>query len=448
VNIHRLSLFACIALLGACASYAPKPRSSPGATLTAPNLAVLSADAATIDRPFLKPQPIDLTQPLTPNALAIIAVLESPDLKAQRAKLGVTDAQAFAARLLPDPTVQLGFDKLLSGPDAYNGFAGQIAADINAIRAARATREASEASKRQVRLDLAWAEWQAAGQARLQGVRIVALEKELTIAQASADATEQTLAAAMRAALRGDISGAEADSRRQAALDAADKARTARRDLVTARSELNKLLGLPPETMLKLAPPAPVPTPPPVEQLVARALDRRLDLQALRAGYASAEAEVHKAVIEQFPTLSLALVGARDTSNNHTLGPQVGFTLPLWNRNRGNIAIAKATREQLHAEYNGRVFQTRAEIDAAVAGIAAVEVQRKALVAQMPAIARVATGSERAALRGDLSQAVAATAQQVLRDRQLALLVLDQQRAEQVIALELLSGELSEGWDR
>jgi outer membrane protein TolC len=171
-----------------------------------------------------------------------------------------------------------------------------------------------------------------------------------------------------------------------------------------------------------------------------------LDLQALRAGYDVAEAGLHVAVLEQFPNLSITLAAARDTANNITLGPQVGFTLPLWNRNRGNIAIASATRDQLKAEYEARLFQTRAEIGAAVAGIAAARLQRADLATQMPALERYADATQRAARRGDLSIATADAAAQAVRDRQLALAQLDQQISEQSIALELLSGSLSQGW--
>ena len=177
-------------LLTGCATYAPKPLTAPSEALAAPNAAILSVEAAKIDRPFLTPQPIDLSAPLTPNALAVIAVLENPDLKAQRTKAGVIDAQAFAARLLPDPTAQVSFDKLLSGPDIFNGFGGQLGFDLNQLRTARVTRQSAEAAKRQVRLDLAWAEWQTAGQARLQGVRVLALEDQLLVVRASAASAE------------------------------------------------------------------------------------------------------------------------------------------------------------------------------------------------------------------------------------------------------------------
>ncbi len=50
------------------------------------------------------------TAPLTPDELAILAVLANPDLKAARAKAKVSSAQAFAAGLLPDPSLNLGYD--------------------------------------------------------------------------------------------------------------------------------------------------------------------------------------------------------------------------------------------------------------------------------------------------------------------------------------------------
>lgn len=437
-----------VSLLTGCASYRPAPLADVSATLAPPDMAIVSADAARIDRPYLQPQPIDWTRPLTPNALAVIAVLENPDLKAQRAKVGVTDAQAFAARLLPDPQVQANYDKLLAGPDMFDAFGGQLAMDLNQLRTARVERQSNEAGKRQVRLDLAWAEWQAAGQARLQGVRILALARQLAIAKASAASAEQLFEASLRAGGRGDISGADVDTRRQAALDATDKARQADTDLGAAQMELNKLLGLPPETVLRIAPPPePVQAPNPAT-LVSQAITRRLDLQALRAGYDAAEADVHKAILDQFPNLSLTLASARDTSDNRTIGPAIGFTLPLWNRNRGGIAIATATRAQLKAEYEARLFQTRAEITTAVTGIDTVRQQRADLLAKLPAMKRIADASATAVKRGDLSSAAAATAEQAVRDRELTLSQLDQQIAEQTIALELLSGGPSEGWTR
>ena len=445
----RFALWLAIAAasqLSACAHYVPRPLASPEAILSSPNPAILSAEAQQIRRPYLQPQPVDLAKPLTPNALAVIAVLENPDLKAERARIGVTDAQVFAARLLPDPTFQASYDFLLSGPDRSNSYGAQLGLDLSALRTRAVTAQSGAAQKRKVRLDLAWAEWNTAGQARLQGVRVLQLEQQVRLAGISALAAQRLFDAVSRAAGRGDVSATDLDARRQTLLDAQSKLRPAQSDLITARTDLNRQLGLPPEVHLRLAAPSPTPPPPPAEVLVAQAIDRRLDLQALRAGYEAAEADLHKAVLEQFPNLSLSLAGASDTSNNKTLGPGIAFSLPLWNRNRGNIAIATASREQLRAEYGARLAQTRADIVAAVTRVNALRQQRQTLAAQMPALQRYAAATRRAAARGDISLATAETAEQAVRDRELTFLQLDQQIAEQTIALELLSGGPSEAW--
>ncbi len=448
MNSRGLAILIAALALGGCAHYRAAPLRSAAEVLAPANLAVLSADAQTVVRPYLTPQAIALAQPLSANAIAVIAVLENPDLRALRVKNGVTDAQAFAARLLPDPTFGTNFDTLVSGPDAANAFGGQIGFDLTQLRTARVARESGAARMRQVRLDLAWAEWQTAGAARLQAVRILALEAQLGIIRESALSAHDGLAVVMRAAKRGDLSNIEADARRQAVIDADSKLHTAEQDLATARGELNRLLGFAPETALKLAPtPEPV-VPPAPTMLVEQAIARRLDLAALRIGYDAVDADVHKAVLEQFPNLSLTIATARDTAGNFTLGPAVGFTLPFWNRNRGNISTAQATRETLKAEYEARLFQTRAEIDAAVTSLTTIRAQRDALRAQMPALEDFARASARAAARGDIAKATAGVARQAVRDRQLALLQLAQQGAEQSIALELLAGEISEGWTK
>lgn len=445
---RNCAIGAMVAFLGGCAAYRPAPLPSAAEALRDPDADGLAADAAKLDRPFLKPVAIDLDAPLTPDALAAIAVLENPDLKALRAKTGVVDAQAFAARLLPDPTLQGSFDKLLSGPDSFTGFAGQIGFDLNQLRLARVTKAGNAASKQQVRLDLAWAEWQTSGQARLQGTRVVALQAQLATVRISAASADQLYAATARAVARGDLGGIELDTRRQARLAAATALRSAETALATAQGDLNKLLGLPPTVALRLAPTIEPVEPPSSSALLEQALVRRLDLQALRAGYAGAEADLHRNILQQFPTLSLTLAYARDTADNRTLGPQVGFTLPLWNRNRGGISLSTATRAQLRAEYEARLFQTRADINTAVAALAAARRQRAALRAQIPAITAFAEANGRAARAGDIAAAAAETAVQALRDRQLELLQLDQQIAEQTIALELLSGGPSEGWTK
>jgi cobalt-zinc-cadmium efflux system outer membrane protein len=435
-------------LLAGCATYRPEPLSDNAQILAPPVLAAVSADAAAIDRPFLHPAAIDLDRPLDPDAVAILAVLLNPDLRAQRERAGVADAQAFAAGLLPDPTFSFGVDQVLSGPDPLLGLASSLGLNLNALRTRRVVRQQATAQARQVRMDLAWAEWQTSGQARIQAARIVSLERAEVYARESRDATQSILDRMLRAAGRGDMSADQIQGARVATFDAADRLRTIEQALGAARFELRRLIGLPPEYPLRLAPIALKPPPPDAAALFAIAQRERTDLRALRAGYAAQEAAVHKAILDQFPTLDLTINGARDTAGNLTLGPSVGFTLPLWNRNRGGIAIERATRAALHAEYEARLFRTRAEIAAAVDAVAILRRQRDAILRDLPALEHFAAASRRAATRGDLALVTALTAEQALRDKQSLLALAERDMAEQSIALELLTGTPQEAWTR
>lgn len=435
-----------VVLASGCAQYAPLPLEENPAVLAAPVSAVLEARAGAIERPWLKPTLIDLSAPLAPEGVAVLAVVNNPDLIALRARANGADAQAFAAGLLPDPTFSIGADQVLSGPDTLLNIAGAVGLDLNALRKRAVTREQARSQAHQVRLDLAWAEWQTAGQARIQAVRIGGLSQIVELTGDANAVAQAQLARTARATLRGDVPASDAEAARVVAFDAADRLRTAEKDLLAARQELARLLGLPPETRLALAPLALPEAPPSAERLFAIARETRTDLAALRAGYGAAEAAVHKAVLDQFPTLNLTMTSNRDSAGNFLLGPSIDFTLPLWNRNRGGIAVERATREALKTEYEARLFQTRAEISAAWTGIALARRQLTDAEGGLPGLKRQAEAAARAARRGDMSSAAAMTALQQLRDRQLVIAQAKLAIWEQTIALELLSGEPIEGW--
>lgn len=429
-----------------CAHYAPLPLAADPASLEAPVAAVLETRASAVARPWLKPVSVDLSQPLTPAAIAAIAVVNNPDLAAMRTRAGVADAQVFAAGLLPDPSFSISADKVLSGPDALLGIAGALGLDLNALRNRAVARRKAIDEQRQVRLDIAWSEWQTAGAARLQAVRIVMLEQQIALLAEQDAAAQWLLAGTAKAVSRGDVAASAAESARIAALDIGTRKRTSEGDLLAARQQLNRLLGLPPEAKLALALaslPARAPDP---ASIFAAARDGRTDLAALRAGYGAQEAAVRQAILAQFPTLNLTINGSRDTGGNVLLGPAIDFTLPLWNRNRGGIAVETATREALKAEYEARLFQTRADIFGAAAGIDLALRQRDAARASLPGLRQQAEASRNAARRGDLSLASAIAAEQQLRDRELIVAAAEQAIHEQTIALELLSAETSEAW--
>lgn len=434
-------------LTSGCATYSPDPLRL-DAPLEAPLAGALAADSATISRPYLKPVALDLRAPLDLNAVAVLAVIGNPDLRAMRVRARVADAQLFSARLLPDPTLSLGIDQVVSGPPALANLAGTLGFAVNELRTRGARIAGARAETQRVRLDLAWAEWQTAGKARIQAVRVIGTERALAIARASSEVSQSLLDRSLRAAGRGDLPPDQLQAARLAVFDAAQRVRTLEREFEAARFELTRLLGLAPGETLRLSATVDARPIPSLETLFSMARAQRLDLQALEAGYKAQEAAVRLAVIRQFPTLDISLNGTRDTSGNGLVGPAVSLTLPLWNRNRGAIAVETATRTALKAEFESRLFQTRAEIAAAAAALAVSSRQRSLIESSLPALKRFAEASRRAADRGDIALATAQAAEQALRDKQLLLAQSEQDMNEQLIALELLAGMPRESWPR
>ena len=122
-------------------------------------------------------------------------------------------------------------------------------------------------------------------------------------------------------------------------------------------------LGFPADTTVTVQSVAlPDPDVPPFATLAAGLDSLRLDLRALRLGYASGEANLRAAVLGQFPALNVGLNVARNDAGLISVGPAVSVALPflrfgkdlLFDRNQGAIAVATASRSLLLAEYAAR----------------------------------------------------------------------------------------------
>ena len=428
------------AILSACVTPQPGLERA-DAVLRDPTQACLSALAARLSHPRLAPMAIDFSRPLTPAELAVIAVVASPDLKAVRAKAAVADAQVFNAGLLPDPVITYSYAKNLGGPDPFDGMAGSVVYELSALRERRTVLEGQRAAQAQARLDLAWQELQTAGQARLLAERIAGLTDVAGFNRRTRQAADFALDRALKAEARGDLRADEVETRRIAAADASALQRTTEVALDAARHDLNKLLGLSPQTELAIArPPAPSAGPGDPQALFEQARTQRLDLQALQAGYESQNAVVRKAMMDAFPSLQLTLGRGEDTAHTQTFDPSVSLALPLWNRNRGGVAIARATQAQLRAEYSARLFATRADIADLVAQLRIETAQRVEIDRQIGPVRAIVDATTAAAARGDLAEANAAVARQALADKELAIANLDQAMAEQRVTLALAVG--------
>jgi outer membrane protein TolC len=92
--------------------------------------------------------------------------------------------------------------------------------------------------------------------------------------------------------------------------------------------------------------------------LIASVPTRRPDLIALQLGYRSADDGVRAAILGQFPAFVLGGTWSSDTSAVRSAGPTVTFDLPIFNRNQGQVAQTRATRQLLHEQYQSRLDDT------------------------------------------------------------------------------------------
>jgi outer membrane protein TolC len=367
-----------------CVAYHAKPLSpkSIEEQLAPPAADVLRVRSGALRHPSLPPIAVDVTDGLTPDEAAVLAVLLNPGLRAERDRLALAEAQVVEAKILPNPEFSYGRDAPVSGPpDAVTGFAAGLSMAINEILTRKTRVEAARAGQGSVVLEIAWREWQTAEAAKMALYSIVASQEAERLAAEASSRMDENVALVRRAVDAGILTRADVAAAESAAAEARADLLDARAGLELRRLDLNRLLGLPGSEFVP--PQDGVELPDHVDTLAAADLepyleDRRLDLQALRQGYASQEASLHEAILGQFPRLVLAVSRARDTGNVTTRGFSVTLGLPLFDRNRGAIAAATASRQQLFDEYVSRVFDARADVASAVEEVHALDLRLEA----------------------------------------------------------------------
>ena len=158
-------------------------------------------------------------------------------------------------------------------------------------------------------------------------------------------------------------------------------------------------------------------------------------------GYEAQQQGLQRAVLGQYPRVGLTLNRGRDTSAVHSWGPAVSFDLPLWNRNRGEIAMGRADLAQSQAEYAARLHQTRADIAALLAALHSDQLLLQAGQQRAASLSRLAADYRLAQAQGAVTRLVADNAQLAALDSQLKTLELQQASREERIGLSLLTGE-------
>ena len=431
---------AAVVTVSGCATYTPLPL---GDGHGADRVSGLSVSAARMPLPALAAHRFDPTDGLDVTEVAMLAVANSPQLRVKRDELGIARAQAFAAGLLPDPQLSLGEDfPKHSGPGLTTAFNLGISEDIGALLTRSSRTAEARGHAEQVNLELLWSEWQTVAQARQlfnQLTTLRAQQRRLQTEQAALAPVDHYVQMALDA---GNLTYDSASAGLNAGAEVRKHLGDTTVQLHQAQSDLHVLLGLAPAAKIDLVgdPYHASPTTAQVQQALADLPQRRPDLLALQAGYRAQDAKLRGAILAQFPALNLGFNTQRDTGNVHTNGFTLGITLPLFDRNRGNIAIEKATRQQLKDAYEERLLTTRSDMQRLLADFATLDRQLADLTAHAHRLDNARRSAERAWQAHLLDWPTYLAIRGNALNTDLELITLRQERAKQAIALQALLG--------
>src|ERR1022692_2259113 len=435
-----------------CSTYRSKPldHASVDRALVPPAMDSVRVAAAQIRHPLLAPIVIDGRGGYTPNEIAAMVVIVSPELRALRDQRGVAEAQVVQAGVLPNP--QLGYS--VDRPHgAYNpavvagrnlGLSWEVASLLTRHDQVASARAGAKA----VDLSVAWEEWQTAQDARLRAFRILSIARRLPPARSIAESLADTLALTKKAVALGLKTTADLTTAAEVWSQAQNARFDLERQLTSERATLNLGLGMaaPDKVHLKYAEPdsfwaeGPAPT---ADDLLQGLEERRLDLIALRCGYESAEASLRAAVIAQFPKIGLSVNKANDTTPVYTRGIGVTVDLPILDRNQGQIAIGQATRLQLFDEYVARVAEARSQVVQVLANLGIARAQLATAEASLPELAGLVSSYKTALASHNADELAYRDARAALATRQMEQCLLLQQVIELRVALEIATGRPS-----
>ena len=440
LHIWRPSLVALgtLAVLSGCATYQPRPLTDQSPLVA--ETSRLQIDAATSSGGSAGSYAINLTDGLDLTETGIIAVLNNPNLKVQRAQLQVAGAQAFSAGLLPDPQISAGFDKPTSNAAPDTAWLVGLSYDIIPLITRQARIDAERKGQEKVRLDLLWQEWQVIQQARSLAVRLQLEEQRLALLHAMRTRYQGRYQQSAEALKEGDITLEINGTDLTALLDTLSQINQLEQTHNLTRHRFNLLLGLDPQATVSISPlPRQVRLDPEIiKGHLSRLPQVRPDLLALKAGYESQEARVRAAILAQFPSLGIGVNRASDTDNVDTIGLSISLTLPLFSGNRGNIAIERATREQLREEYQARLAQTSVDVDRLLDLQTILQQQQNDLQTYLPRLKTLVEQARRTYKHGDIAALTFLNMESTWVNKRLEQISLLQASWENHIALEAL----------
>ncbi len=394
---------------------------------------------------------MNLADGLNEAELIQLAVLNNPHLAAVQSMLQEANAQLIQAGLLPDPQLSLSADLPRGNdPTLVTAYGIGLGFDLQSLITRQARQSAATKQAKATYLQVLWQEWQVIQQARMLYRRALIQYQQVELTHSQYLQTQTNWQVQQKALKQGNATLDTEGLARTAMMDGETAWFEARRQYSTTMHMLTLLLGLSPQTKLPLSVPEqgiaslliqPVHANK-LQELLNNIDHKRPDLLALKAGYAAQEAKVREQILAQFPGFTIGVNNLRDTGNIWTLGPFINLNLPLLNGNRGNIAMARATRSRLLAEYRDRLTTAEIEAHRLVSDQQLALKELRALQEKLPDLSVMMQHMRKALTGGNADMLTFTTLQNSHFAQRMKVLLLEQAVLEQAVALDTVLGAL------
>ncbi|MGA2747669.1 MAG: TolC family protein [Verrucomicrobiota bacterium] len=357
VRLNRWLIFILVGSVTGCVRYQPQPllpdrmeQDFRARSLSDDGLRQFVAIILTHPPPAWPPKEFDL------KSLTLAALYFHPDLAMARARVAGAQAAEITAGARPNPTASL-LPTWVANPFAGEStylFGASFDVPIETAGKRQRRIEQARQSTRAARLAFSEAAWSVRSRLRAALVEYFCAQRALELAGAEAGVREQLtnlLSQRLQAgeASRFELTVAETDS-----LNARIALRAAQSRQADARLALAAALGLP-VAALRDVPLAWPDFDKPKGDVSLDAVQgagpaSRLDVQRALAQYAAVDAALRLEIAKQYPDVHLD-PGYEYDQGEHKFSIGPSLSLPIFDRNQGPIAEAKAKRDEAAAGF-------------------------------------------------------------------------------------------------
>lgn len=428
----RVCTICAVLALGGCATYHALPLPQHPDLANTPAFGTPQAPEATT-----RSTALDLA------SVARLALRNDPGLLATRARVKVAKAQAYNAGLLPDPTLGFSLEHPFNGgapSDHRNAWSASLTESLIGLITHGDMHSAASAHYAATLLSWRWQAEQVALKAQATYLDAWAERQIIGALRNEAQAARKMLSAARNANKEGSLSAVMYQQAQQQYSSIRMRLRNASDQGLQTRDTLATLLRVRSDATLKLSAPASVDAPAAatVTEAVTHLPEHRLDLMALQAGYRSADARLRADILAQFPILDIGFTRARDNTGVNSVGFGITLRLPIFNGNRGKIAVDRATRKSLNAAYQAHLDGAANNARTAWRRLQLASAELANLEGQLPALGHAARASASALAHGNTTRFQALSARTAWLDARINAVRLRVETTKLTLTLRML----------